>query len=46
MEARDVLVTGGTGRLGRRVVDLLRAEGIEPLGSPVNKHACIRSGTV
>ena len=30
MEVRDVLVTGGTGRLGRRVVDLLRAEGIEP----------------
>ena len=30
MEGRDVLVTGGTGRLGRRVVDLLRAEGIEP----------------
>ena len=30
MDARDVLVTGGTGRLGRRVVDRLRAEGIEP----------------
>jgi uncharacterized protein YbjT (DUF2867 family) len=30
MEGRDVLVTGGTGRLGRRVVDLLRAEGLEP----------------
>ena len=30
MEARDVLVTGGTGRLGRRVVDRLRAEGLEP----------------
>jgi len=30
MEVRDVLVTGGTGRLGRRVVDRLRAEGLEP----------------
>jgi uncharacterized protein YbjT (DUF2867 family) len=30
MEGREVLVTGGTGRLGRRVVDLLRAEGLEP----------------
>ena len=30
MEVRDVLVTGGTGRLGRRVVDRLRAEGVEP----------------
>jgi uncharacterized protein YbjT (DUF2867 family) len=30
MEARDVLVTGGTGRLGRRVVARLRAEGLEP----------------
>jgi uncharacterized protein YbjT (DUF2867 family)/uncharacterized protein YndB with AHSA1/START domain len=30
VEVRDVLVTGGTGRLGRRVVDRLRAEGIEP----------------
>jgi len=30
VDARDVLVTGGTGRLGRRVVDRLRAEGIEP----------------
>ena len=27
---RDVLVTGGAGRLGRRVVDLLRVGGIEP----------------
>jgi nucleoside-diphosphate-sugar epimerase len=30
VEARDILVTGGTGRLGRRVVDGLRAEGLEP----------------
>lgn len=30
MEVRDVVVTGGTGRLGRRMVDRLRAEGIEP----------------
>jgi nucleoside-diphosphate-sugar epimerase len=30
MEGRDVLVTGGTGRLGRRVVDRLRAEGLKP----------------
>jgi uncharacterized protein YbjT (DUF2867 family) len=30
MEVRDVLVTGGTGRLGRRVVDRLCAEGFEP----------------
>ena len=30
MEVRDVLVTGGTGRFGRRVVDRLRAEGVEP----------------
>ena len=30
MEVRTVLVTGGTGRLGRRVVDRLRAEGLEP----------------
>jgi uncharacterized protein YbjT (DUF2867 family) len=30
VEARDILVTGGTGRLGRRVVDRLRAEGLEP----------------
>ena len=29
MEGRDVLVTGGTGRFGRQVVDLLRAEGLE-----------------
>jgi uncharacterized protein YbjT (DUF2867 family) len=30
VEVPDVLVTGGTGRLGRRVVDRLRTEGIEP----------------
>jgi uncharacterized protein YbjT (DUF2867 family) len=30
VEARDVLVTGGTGRLGMRVMDRLRAEGLEP----------------
>ena len=30
MEVRDVLATGGTGRLGRRVVDRLRAEGLKP----------------
>src|SRR5215207_2344864 len=30
MEVRDVVVTGGTGRLSRRVVDRLRAEGLEP----------------
>jgi uncharacterized protein YbjT (DUF2867 family) len=30
VEVRDVLVTGGTGRLGRRVVNRLRAEGLEP----------------
>jgi len=30
MEVRDVVVTGGTGRLGRRMVDRLRAEGLEP----------------
>jgi uncharacterized protein YbjT (DUF2867 family) len=30
VETRDVLVTGGTGRLGRRVVEGLRAEGEEP----------------
>jgi uncharacterized protein YbjT (DUF2867 family) len=30
VEVREVLVTGGTGRLGRQVVDRLRAEGLEP----------------
>jgi uncharacterized protein YbjT (DUF2867 family) len=30
MEVRNVLVTGGTGRLGGRVVDRLRAESLEP----------------
>jgi uncharacterized protein YbjT (DUF2867 family) len=30
VEVRNVLVTGGTGRLGRQVVDRLRAEGLEP----------------
>jgi uncharacterized protein YbjT (DUF2867 family) len=30
MKVRDVVVTGGTGRLGRRVVDRLRTEGLEP----------------
>jgi uncharacterized protein YbjT (DUF2867 family) len=30
VETRDVLITGGTRRLGRRVVDRLCAEGMEP----------------
>jgi len=29
MEVREVLVTGGTGRFGRQVVELMRAEGLE-----------------